>query len=123
MQDKSFEYGGHHFIPVRQFTKREDDFFKITRRLRSDTDLGFFAADYYGRGSQKFPYSYDDFYAASTDKKCDIFRCVENGRLYVPCQYELQQYMDEKQQEIPQGHTPMPRERGQNKERRNAYER
>jgi hypothetical protein len=31
---------------------------------------------------------------------------VENGRLYVPCQYELQQYMDGKQ-----------------KERRNAYER
>ena len=79
MQDKSFEYGGHHFIP--------------------------------------------DFYAASTDKKCDIFRCVENGRLYVPCQYELQQYMDGKQKEIPQGHTSMPRERGQTRERRNAYER
>ena len=106
MQDKSFEYGGYHFIPERQFTKREDDFFKITRRLKTDRELGFFAADYYGRGSQKFPYSYDDFYAVSTDKKCDIFRCVENGRLYVPCQYELQQYMDEKQ-----------------KERRNAYER
>ena len=42
MQDKSFEYGGHHFIPERQFEKRENDFFKITRRLRSDTDLGFF---------------------------------------------------------------------------------
>ena len=123
MQDKSFEYGGHHFIPERQFTKREDDFFKITRRLKTDRELGFFAADYYGRGSQKFPYSYDDFYAASTDRKCDIFRCVENGRLYVPCQYELQQYMDGKQKEIPQGHTSMPRERGQTRERRNAYER
>ncbi len=97
MQDKSFEYGGYHFIPERQFTKREDDFFKITHRLKTDRELGFFAADYYGRGSQKFPYSYDDFYAASTDKKCDIFGCVENGRLYVPCQYELQQYMDGKQ--------------------------
>ena len=75
MQDKSFEYGGHHFIPERQFTKREDDFFKITRRLKTDRELGFFAADYYGRGSQKFPYSYDDFYAAFTDRKCDIFRC------------------------------------------------
>lgn len=94
MQDKTFEYGGYHFIPVRQFSTSENDFFKITRRLRSDRELGFFAADYYGSGSQKYHYSYDDFYAASTDKECDIFRCVENGRLYIPCQYELQQYMD-----------------------------
>ena len=41
MQDKSFEYGGHHFIPERQFTKREDDFFKITRRLRQTGNLAF----------------------------------------------------------------------------------
>ena len=54
MQEMSFEYGGYHFIPERQFTKREDDFFKITRRLKTDKELGFFAADYYGKGSQKF---------------------------------------------------------------------
>ena len=54
MQDKSFEYGGHHFIPERRFTKKENDFFKITRRLKTDRELGFFAADYYGKGSQKF---------------------------------------------------------------------
>ena len=106
MQEKTFEYGGYHFIPERKFRKQENDFFKITRRLRRDMELGFFAADYYGEGSQKFPYSYDSFYAASTDKECDIFRCVENGRLYIPCQYELQQYDD----------TPK-------RERRNAYER
>lgn len=106
MQEKTFEYGGYHFIPERKFRKQENDFFKITRRLRRDMELGFFAADYYGEGSQKFPYSYDSFYAASTDKECDIFRCVENGRLYVPCQYELQQY----------DNTPK-------RERRNAYER
>lgn len=41
MQEMSFEYGGYHFIPERRFTKQEDDFFKITRRLRSDTELGF----------------------------------------------------------------------------------
>ena len=77
MQDKSFEYGGHHFIPERQFTKREDDFFKITRRLKTDRELGFFAADYYGKGSQKFSYSYDDFYAASMDKKCPFFASIK----------------------------------------------
>lgn len=106
MQKKIFEYGGCHFVPERQFTKQENNFFKITRRLRRDTELGFFSADNCGSNSQKYPYSYDGFYAASTDKECDIFRCVENGRLYVPCQNELQQYMDAPQ-----------------KERKNAYER
>lgn len=38
--------------------------------------------------------------------KCGIFWCVENGRLYVPCQNELQQDTD-----------------APPKERRNAYER
>ncbi len=33
--------------------KREDDFFKITRRLKTDKEIGFFAADYYGKGSQE----------------------------------------------------------------------
>lgn len=58
MQEKTFEYGGYHFIPERKFRKQENDFFKITRRLRRDMELGFFAADYYGEGSQKFPYDY-----------------------------------------------------------------
>lgn len=51
MQEKTFEYGGYHFIPERQFRKQENDFFKITRRLRRDMELGFFAVDYYGEGS------------------------------------------------------------------------
>jgi hypothetical protein len=92
MNKEQFEYGGYHFIPERRFNQQDGDFFSITRKLNSDRELGFFAADY--NNGQKFPYSYDDFYAASTDKKCDVFRCVENGKLYVPCQYELQQYRE-----------------------------
>ena len=100
MQEATFEYGGKHFIPVRQFNKKDGDFYQITRRLRTDREFGFFRADYYGKRSQKADYSHKAFYAASTAKACDIFRCVENGKLYVPCEYELQEYMDTPQQEV-----------------------
>ena len=38
------------------------------------------------------PYSYAEFYAASTDKTADIFLCLENQKEYIPCEHELQQY-------------------------------
>lgn len=82
---KTFEYGGYHFTPYRQFGKKEGDFFVLSRRLEIDRDMGLSA--YPER--QKFPYVYKDFYAASTDKTCDIFRCEENGRVYVPGEREL----------------------------------
>ena len=37
-------------------------------------------------------YSHKEFYAATTVKDCDIFRCVESGRLYVPCEDGLRLY-------------------------------
>lgn len=98
MQELTFEYGGKHFVPVRKFEKRDGDFYQITRRLRSDRELGFFRADYYGKGSQIVDYSHESFYEVSTDKTCDIFQCVENGKLYVPCENELQEYSEPPQQ-------------------------
>lgn len=84
-----FFYGGYHFRPVGQFPPKESDFFKITRKLRRDNSLKLTDYD----KERGFTYSHEAFYAASTDKKCDVFRCVENGRLYVPCEHELQQYL------------------------------
>lgn len=77
---KTFEYGGYHFTPIRKFRKKEGDFFTISKRLASDPNLGL--CTYQDR--QKAPYDYKDFYTVSTDKECDIFRCEENGLLYVP---------------------------------------
>lgn len=94
MDSRAFAYGGKHFLPVRKFGKGDGDFYQITRRLKRDLEFGFFRADCYGKGGQKAEYSHEGFYAASTDKACDIFRCVENGKLYVPCEYELQEYME-----------------------------
>ena len=52
MEKQAFEYMSYHFIPVRQFNKKED-FFTVTRRLKSDLELGFFDDDYYGKGAEK----------------------------------------------------------------------
>lgn len=83
-----FFYGGYHFRPVGQFPPKENNFFKISRKLRWDNSLILTGNSW----EQGFTYSREAFYAASTDKKCDVFRCMENGRLYVPCEHEFQQY-------------------------------
>ena len=87
---QSFEYGGYHFTPLRQFCKNEGDFFALSKRLEIDPELGI--STYKER--QKIPYDYEGFYAASTDRTCDIFRCEENGRIYVPGRNELFIYHD-----------------------------
>lgn len=87
---KTFEYGGYHFTPVRQFRKKEGDFFALSKRIETDSKLGF--SEYEQR--RKFPYHHQDFYNASTDRTCDIFRCEENGLLYVPATRELFIYHD-----------------------------
>lgn len=86
-----FLYQGCHFKPVRKFTEKDGDFNKIVRRLKREDELGMTAADYYGK--QKHPYSYEEFYAASTDKKADVFFCLETMKEYVPCTHEMQEYV------------------------------
>ena len=87
-----FKYGGYHFIPYRQFRKGE-----IDRPAPNDSrpwknDMQYAMRNMRSDGlnlTSKNGYNYDGFYAASTDKGCDIFRCVETGRLYVPGANEL----------------------------------
>ena len=87
MEKQAFEYGGFHFIPERRFTAEENSFLAISRRQRLDKELGFCKPGYAYKS--KYPYSHESFYAASPDKECDLFRCVENGKLYLPCIQEL----------------------------------
>lgn len=99
MDKEIFIYGGNHFIPERAFTARDGDFFKISRRLRLDVELGIFNDGYWqGDRKGKISYSQAEFYRAATDKNCDLFRCVENGKLYVPCEHGLQEYMEPKKE-------------------------
>ncbi len=93
MREQIFLYGGKHFMPVRKFENKDGDFYEITRRLRLDIELGIFKEGYCQEKSQGVvPYSHEAFYQAATDKTCDIFRCMENGKLYIPCEYGLQEY-------------------------------
>lgn len=92
MTAQTFEYGGYHFVPERQLTSAENDLLKIARRQRLDTELGFCKPGY--AYESKYPYSHESFYAASPDKECDLFRCVENGKLYLPCENDLQEYAE-----------------------------
>ena len=89
---KAFEYGGYHFIPERQFTEAENDFNAISKKLRTDIEMGLCKKGY--AYESKYDYSYKDFYESSTDKECDLFRCVENGKLYLPCENDLQEYIE-----------------------------
>jgi hypothetical protein len=92
----TFKYSGYNFTPYRKFRKGEGGFMDINRRFRSDRDLGLWTY-----GDRKADYTYDGFYAASPDKICDIFRCEENGRLYVPCTNELFEYQEPRQRSRP----------------------
>jgi hypothetical protein len=94
MQDGKdvFEYGGYHFEPYRRFFKGEAT--RVIGRLQSDFRMGLF--DCMRPPRDKGGYSREGFFAASTDKACDIFRCVENRRLYVPATYELFFYDEQK---------------------------
>lgn len=94
VEDGVFAYGGYRFIPYGFFTKQENnDLRLLTRKLRTDTDLGFFADSNIAGRIQKYRYDYDEFYAAAGDHTFDIFRCTDNGKLYVPGAHELFEYM------------------------------
>ncbi len=82
-----FEYGGYHFLPERKFTTQEKDFFVVSKKLASDAQLGLCVKKYGAKS--KFPYTHKGFYKASGNSKCDIFKCMENSNLYVPCENEL----------------------------------
>ena len=94
VEEGVFIYGGYHFIPYGFFTKKESNDLKVlTQRLRTDADLGFFADSNIAGRTQKYRYEYDDFYAAAGDHTFDIFKCTDNGKLYVPGAHELFEYM------------------------------
>jgi len=94
MNKEPFEYGGYHFIPERKLMGAEASFYAISKKLCEDRELGFCEEGYVY--PSKFQYSHGAFMQASTDKECDLFRCVENGKLYIPCHHDLQIYRERK---------------------------
>lgn len=103
--DGTFAFGGYHFTPYRKFGKGE-----IDRQAPNDSRPGKNDAQYAMRNMctdnelgisnyawQRADYSHDKFYAASGGSEADIFKCVENGKLYVPSQNELFMYTESPQ--------------------------
>ena len=84
---KGFEYNGYHFEPIGKIdsdiTLKEIG--KVIISNKDTLDMSVY------KGS-RLPYSYTGFYAAADKSKADIFRCVENGRLYIPGENELFEY-------------------------------
>ena len=102
-----FEYGGYHFKPYRKFQKSEverrlegdsrpwkTDAAYAMRNMSTDFILGLSKYDWKKEGTN---YSHEGFYSASGDSDADIFKCIENGRLYVPHENELFQYSEPSQ--------------------------
>ncbi len=86
MDHTPFEYGGLHFIPEQRFEPAGQYHSVIPlSRMRQDQNLAF-------PSPGEFAYSHGGFYKVSTVKDCDIFRCAENRRLYVPCEDGLRLY-------------------------------
>ncbi len=85
--NKVYEYGGKHFVPHSKLAKFKELAILI---LRTDRELGFFDYDYPEHNLiKKFPYSHAEFYNAMDNSEADVFQCVENGKLYIPCVHEL----------------------------------
>lgn len=81
-----FDYGGIQFCPYRRLTNEEATLQYAMRHAASDFELGLRRADY---PHSKYPYNHKDFYNKTRAKKCDLFVCVQNGKLYLPCENEL----------------------------------
>lgn len=90
--DGTFAYGGYHFTPYRNFNKweQESSLYTLSRYLSSDREMGISAYDQWSKAD----YSHKAFYEAAGSKTCDIFRCVENGKLYIPGENELSIYTE-----------------------------
>lgn len=85
--NKVYKYGDKHFVPHSKLAEFLNLAIII---LCSDKELGFFDFNYPEKNYiQKFPYSRTGFYDAMEQSEADVFQCVENGKLYIPCEHEL----------------------------------
>ena len=84
-----FKYSNYHFEPERNLKECEDkNLYTLSKHLRSDRELGMCDYDW-----KIYNYSLKKFYTASCGSKCDLFRCVENGKLYIPGEHELFEFI------------------------------
>ena len=91
-KDITFEYGGYHFTPV-GIVKHTPYAFAVGKHISTDKTLSIWSKNYneiFGQG--KIDYTHNDFYKAARDVHCDVFKCIENGKKYIPGEHELFEY-------------------------------
>lgn len=81
---RTFVYNSYHFTPVKQLKSEELSLKAASAHIYSDRELGMM--DY---EEQKHAWNYNAFYEASGGSSMDLFRCEENGKLYLPGEHEL----------------------------------
>lgn len=89
MKKKTFQYGGFTFEPAGQFSDYgikpgKNEFKQICSALYYTNRDGVADGDE--------DYDYAGFYLAATDKNADVFLCLDNKVLYVPCQGVLAEF-------------------------------
>lgn len=88
----TFQYGEYHFLPVGKLPKNEP-IYRTSQYCHSDKNIRMWTELYEGvYGKAKTIYSHKDFYEASRNSKCDVFKCLENRKLYLPAENELFEY-------------------------------
>lgn len=80
MKSKRFRYLGITFEDL----GLNVSFGHAAKHITSDRDLGMSKYDW-----GLLPYSYEGFYKAAKNSKSDLFRCVRNGKIYIPGTNEL----------------------------------
>lgn len=86
-EQKGFEYNGYHFEPIGKIDS-ESTLKEIGKAIVSNKDT----LDMSVYQGSRLPYSYVGFYAAANESEADVFRCIENGKSYLPGENELFEY-------------------------------
>lgn len=87
-----FEYGGYHFLPV-GIVNTALSFEYISKHITTDKSLGLWCNAYVNSyGKNKVDYNHKEFYKTCNKIRCDIFKCLENGKVYLPADHELFEY-------------------------------
>lgn len=90
-----FEYGGYHFLPV-GIVDVANPLKYISNHTISDKSLGIWSNKYNNHyGKNKIDYTHKGFYNACNKIACDIFKCLENNKVYIPATNELFEYTGE----------------------------
>lgn len=87
-------YGAYNFIPAGKLDmSKVHEIADLLLRIRCDIRIwDGRCAEAYGE-VPSHAYSHADFYEAMGDAPDDLFRCEETGKLYVPCEHELMEFL------------------------------